>query len=245
MKFAVGRETIAKYQRMRFLLAATAALSIAGTAQAAVVTLFSDDFSADTPALAITTSLTNWTVTGNVDVVGMPNIFGITCDGNCVDLDGTTGPGSIRSAPIAYAAGAPVTIRFDLSGSQRDQANDEFGFFLSFSPGLFSTGGEFDLPGFGADTEGPLDNFAGIGFQDFDFPGNSPWASYFYTFNPTTAGTFSITFSTDSADNIGPLLDNVLVTQGVIPEPATWAMLIAGFGLVGAAARRRRTAVAA
>jgi hypothetical protein len=28
--------------------------------------------------------------------------------------------------------------------------------------------------------------------------------------------------------------------NGVIPEPATWAMLIAGFGLVGAAARRRR-----
>ncbi|MFQ3595887.1 MAG: PEPxxWA-CTERM sorting domain-containing protein [Sphingomonadaceae bacterium] len=27
---------------------------------------------------------------------------------------------------------------------------------------------------------------------------------------------------------------------GVIPEPATWAMLIAGFGLVGSAARRRR-----
>lgn len=25
----------------------------------------------------------------------------------------------------------------------------------------------------------------------------------------------------------------------VIPEPATWAMMIAGFGLVGAAARRR------
>lgn len=30
----------------------------------------------------------------------------------------------------------------------------------------------------------------------------------------------------------------------VIPEPATWAMLIAGFGLVGAAARRRRLATA-
>lgn len=29
------------------------------------------------------------------------------------------------------------------------------------------------------------------------------------------------------------------------PEPATWAMMIAGFGLVGAAMRRRRTAVAA
>ena len=30
-----------------------------------------------------------------------------------------------------------------------------------------------------------------------------------------------------------------------VPEPTSWAMLIAGFGLVGAAARRRRTAVAA
>jgi hypothetical protein len=27
----------------------------------------------------------------------------------------------------------------------------------------------------------------------------------------------------------------------VIPEPGTWAMMIAGFGLVGFAARRRRT----
>lgn len=31
----------------------------------------------------------------------------------------------------------------------------------------------------------------------------------------------------------------------VVPEPATWAMLISGFGLVGFAARRRRTAIAA
>ncbi|MFQ3666279.1 MAG: PEPxxWA-CTERM sorting domain-containing protein [Sphingomonadaceae bacterium] len=35
------------------------------------------------------------------------------------------------------------------------------------------------------------------------------------------------------------------VGGGVIPEPATWAMLIAGFGLVGLAARRRRVTVAA
>jgi hypothetical protein len=29
-------------------------------------------------------------------------------------------------------------------------------------------------------------------------------------------------------------------TGGVVPEPATWAMMIAGFGLVGAVSRRRR-----
>ena len=33
------------------------------------------------------------------------------------------------------------------------------------------------------------------------------------------------------------------VTKGGVPEPATWAMLITGFGLVGAAARRRRSDV--
>lgn len=31
--------------------------------------------------------------------------------------------------------------------------------------------------------------------------------------------------------------------QGAVPEPSTWAMLILGFGLVGGAMRRRRTAV--
>lgn len=32
---------------------------------------------------------------------------------------------------------------------------------------------------------------------------------------------------------------------GAVPEPASWALLIVGFGMVGFAARRRRTAVAA
>ena len=35
-----------------------------------------------------------------------------------------------------------------------------------------------------------------------------------------------------------------LLQGGVVPEPQSWAMLIAGFGLVGAAARRRRSGAA-
>lgn len=38
--------------------------------------------------------------------------------------------------------------------------------------------------------------------------------------------------------------DKIVVTVGNVPEPASWAMLIAGFGLVGAAMRRRAAAAA-
>ena len=47
---------------------------------------------------------------------------------------------------------------------------------------------------------------------------------------------------TVALDNIEYVLSDV--GPGV-PEPATWAMLISGFGLVGAAARRRRLATSA
>ena len=40
-------------------------------------------------------------------------------------------------------------------------------------------------------------------------------------------------------------LDSIAASIGPIPEPGTWAMMIVGFGLVGAAARRRNAALAA
>lgn len=43
--------------------------------------------------------------------------------------------------------------------------------------------------------------------------------------------------------NAGYQTDNH--TFGAVPEPATWLMLLAGFGMVGVTARRRNTAVAA
>ncbi len=36
--------------------------------------------------------------------------------------------------------------------------------------------------------------------------------------------------------------DGASVTAGAVPEPASWALMIAGFGVTGAMARRRRTA---
>lgn len=68
----------------------------------------------------------------------------------------------------------------------------------------------------------------------------------------SAGGPTAISFTISSSNGIGsndPLIDGVSFVLagpgGAVPEPASWAMLIAGFGLVGAAARRRRAAVAA
>jgi phospholipase/lecithinase/hemolysin len=39
-------------------------------------------------------------------------------------------------------------------------------------------------------------------------------------------------------------IEKVVGLRGVVPEPATWAMMIMGFGLVGSAMRRRRVVIA-
>lgn len=53
-------------------------------------------------------------------------------------------------------------------------------------------------------------------------------------------------FTTDRPGNpMGQGYRLVSLSAGVVPEPTTWAMLIAGFGLVGFAARRRRVSATA
>jgi choice-of-anchor C domain-containing protein len=51
------------------------------------------------------------------------------------------------------------------------------------------------------------------------------------------APTTQLSFRSTTAGPSGMALDNV--SANVVPEPATWAMMIAGFGVVGAMMRRR------
>lgn len=61
----------------------------------------------------------------------------------------------------------------------------------------------------------------------------------------STSGLQQVTMSTfRSGVNRYPTVNDVTLGTGAIPEPASWALLIAGFGLVGASLRRRRLAMA-
>jgi hypothetical protein len=58
-----------------------------------------------------------------------------------------------------------------------------------------------------------------------------------------SAGTYNFTITGDGAAGLSAQL--AIRLDSSIPEPGTWAMLIAGFGLTGAVSRRRRMVTAA
>jgi len=65
------------------------------------------------------------------------------------------------------------------------------------------------------------------------------WVTVSRVFTAASAST-DLSFQSTFGGPWGVALDNVSVSA-VVPEPASWALLIAGFGLVGAMMRRRPT----
>jgi hypothetical protein len=224
------------------LFAATALLLGAAGAHAST-TVFSDDFDGEgAPGASVLNyaGFSNWSVIGQVDLVAMPNGFGITCTGKCVDLDGSSGPGRLISTPINFTAGRELTLSFDLSGNQRNlNSFDTFEFTANFGQATdilgFASLGGFDP---GQVTPGDFFGLTSLALYSESIAGSRGFLTYGLTWTPQNSGTMTLEFATLSGDNVGPVLDNVLVTQAV-PEPATWAMMIGGFGLIGGAMRRR------
>lgn len=70
--------------------------------------------------------------------------------------------------------------------------------------------------------------------------GVGPWQRQFMTFTATGAAEVLTFLATGTPHGAPPIsfLDGVSLTDGA-PEPAEWALLVAGFGLVGVAVRRR------
>jgi PEP-CTERM motif len=218
-----------------------AALVAAVPAQATV--LFSEDFdSITTNATQITTTVGGLTVFGAVDAVVPVNPWGISVSSTVVDLDGSPGPGAVGKDGFNITAGNRYTLTFDLGGAQRGGAADGVFVALLAQPDWI-----------GADAKGTgyfaFAQFLGEFGESFtalrDLQSTDPILRSTISFTSRTNSTFGFRIGTSSADNVGPLLDSVSFSVAPIPEPASWAMLIAGFGLVGTAMRRRRTAAAA
>lgn len=209
------------------------------SAPAGAAILFAENFdSIASNTLAITTTVASMDVIGNVDAVVPANPYAITAPSTVIDLDGTTGPGAVGKGGFNLLAGSTYTLSFVAGGAQRGSGSDSLYVRL-----LSSTGGDLNLiSGTGLFSFlGSLnlaDTFTAI---NSDLAGTTPFTDSVLTFLANNNTSFGFQIGTFSADNIGPLLDSVTLSQvGAVPEPGTLALLGLGLGLAGLAALRRR-----
>lgn len=71
----------------------------------------------------------------------------------------------------------------------------------------------------------------------------SPGTNGLFTVYGTAGETFNSITLTSSGNSFE--IDNLATSVSAVPEPGAWALMITGFGLAGAALRRRRTATTA
>lgn len=229
------------------------AVLLAGVAfaqSAYATTVLSDNFDSEAGGATVLqdTGFTNFNVTGTgVDLVGPGNAFGITCaSGSCVDLDGTPGPGGlITKDSYAFSAGDTVTLSFEIAGNQRSNNANEFdaGFALNGLTTVkdLSTGGAF-----GNSSDPAVTSIVDLKIATFTTRENQPFETYTMSFVALQSGTVQAFIETQGTGNVGPLLDNVNLSIGGVPEPSTWAMFLMGFGALGFMMRglRRNGAIA-
>ncbi|HEX5371748.1 MAG TPA: PEP-CTERM sorting domain-containing protein [Aquabacterium sp.] len=122
----------------------------------------------------------------------------------------------------------------DLDGSSSNAG--ELTKSLAFNAGWLYTA-TFSLAGSNRSSTEIVDVTFGTTTATYTLLATDPFATYSLTFAPAASGVFNLTFANRGGDNIGALLDNVKVTA--VPEPGSLALVLAGLGVVGFAARRR------
>ena len=173
------------------------------------------------------TGLAGYTVGGTNNVSAVPGAAYVASAGG-------TGSPTAQSNVFAAFGGANIGGTDTLTQSITTVAGKAY--TLNFDYGTFGLPGQtIDL--FIGGNE--VNSYTASGTLDLD----QLFANYSYSFTGT-GGLVDITFRLVSADgdNQDALLDNLTVTA--VPEAATWALMIAGFGMIGVASRRRRFVVA-
>jgi hypothetical protein len=165
--------------------------------------------------------LPGWTVqSGSVDLASTNSIWGPSGGGAySLDIDGWD-PGTITQS-FNDVVGATYTVSFDYSRNPANAPQDV--------SALVSAGA-------GSDTVTAANG--GFGGQ-----GSMTWQFSSFTFVGTGHDTVTLA-SLDTSGNAGVFFDNVSVNGPAVPEPASWALMISGFGMAGAMLRRRRAVAA-
>jgi hypothetical protein len=191
-------------------VALVAGLALAASSNAAVV--LSDNFDAAVP------DQLNW---------AGDSVFLATSPPGSVDLIGAGGSFDFYPGNGSY---------LDLDGSS-GTGNDPAGeitSILSFGPGSYTL--SFYL---GGNARGAPAQTTRVILGDFStditLASGNPLTHYTFSFNTASAGSL-IFRELGPSNQQGNILDNVSLA---VPEPATWAMMILGFGGVGAMVRRR------
>lgn len=211
--------------------------------------------------LAVATTLTfggaaNAAITVFTDQAAFLAAVGSTGVDTFDDVTGDPHTGPLSRTAGAYGYTATVGPQSDVFYGGTDNGVD---FFLSsdgrldtitldgFAANVHAAGGFF----FGSDLSGHTHAAASITIDVTDADG----ATSLVALNPGT-GTFrgflstgsllSMSFLVGDQPGVWPSLNNLTLASGLavptgptVPEPATWALMIAGLGVVGVAMRRR------
>ena len=196
------------------ILASAAVLALsAGGASAATNLLVDGDFESFASIIASSS-----TSAQNYAKVGPGSLGAWTVGGTSIDL-------------IQNQYGSISGVSVDLAGtpgpgslSQGFMAKEGYTYTLSFDH--FVNGGGDDM----------VVTLGGRAPETYTAPSSMTSSSLVWT--ASSSGMQSVIFSSATTSNAGPTLDNVVLTA--VPEPGTYAMLLAGLAAVGFVAKRRK-----
>jgi hypothetical protein len=231
-----------------------AGLALASSASAAINLVANGGFEATTNGngqLAFNTAATGWDVpalnnsyvflfgAGTADTTGANGQFGNVQlwgpgNGSANGLTGSPDGGNFLASDPAFHNGAISQVITGLHAGQTYKVTFDWAGAQQFHfDGETTEGWQVSLGGGPSQSTTPLDTTPNHGFV--------PWQTTTFQFVADGASdTLSFLALGGPSDTIPPfaLLDGVTMTE--VPEPATWALMILGFGGMGAMVRNRR-----